>query len=148
MDDLKKEIRELSKRIEELEKLLSVLLQPYNLTLDAIRNTTELAGNYLTILKLYLQHGKISPEVLVPELKDAIAREMLAVLFEKRQANITEIAEELKRRRGKASRATVRAKLKILIDAGYVSMVEGRGKRYMISQELVNKWLKMLGLVK
>lgn len=144
----KEEIKYLIKRIEELEKLVASLLDPYRITAEAIAQTNTLAANYLTLLKLYLQHGKVTPEILLPDLKDAIATEIVSVLFEKREANISEIAVELRKRRGKGSRATVRTKLKVLEEMGAVEKVEGRGNRYRVSSELVNKWLKLLGLVK
>ncbi|MGB9637076.1 MAG: BlaI/MecI/CopY family transcriptional regulator [Thermoplasmata archaeon] len=146
--NLKEEIKVLSKKIEEIEKLLSLMLNPYQLTMEAIARTNTLASNYLTLLKLYLQYGKITPEILVPDLKDPISCEIISILFEKRQANISEIAEELRKRRGKGSRATVRLKIKALEEKGYVRKTEGRGNRYMISEELLNKWLKLLGVIK
>ncbi|MCX8173047.1 MAG: BlaI/MecI/CopY family transcriptional regulator [Thermoplasmata archaeon] len=147
-ENLKEEIRYLTKRIEELEKLVASLLNPYKMSAEAIAQTNTLAANYLTLLKLYLQHGKVTPEILLPDLKDPIAGEIVAVLFEKREANISEIADELRKRRGKGSRATVRTKIKKLEEIGAVEKVEGRGSRYRVSTELVNKWLKLLGLVK
>ncbi|MEM3445085.1 MAG: ArsR family transcriptional regulator [Thermoplasmata archaeon] len=147
-EKLKDEIKSLTKRIEELEKLVASLLNPYKLTAEAIAQTNTLAANYLTLLKLYLQYGRITPDILLPDLKDPIGAEIVSVLFEKREANITEIAEELRKRRGKSSRATVRGKLKMLEGIGAVEKVEGRGNRYRVSAELVNKWLKLLGLIK
>lgn len=148
VDNLKEEIKYLTKRLEELEKLVASLLNPYKISAEAIAQTNTLAANYLTLLKLYLQYGKVTPEILLPDLKDPIGAEIVSVLFEKREANISEIAEELRKRRGKGSRATVRAKLKMLEGIGAVEKVEGKGNRYRVSSELVNKWLKLLGLVK
>ncbi|MEM3396393.1 MAG: BlaI/MecI/CopY family transcriptional regulator [Thermoplasmata archaeon] len=147
-ENLKDEIKYLTKRIEELEKLVASLLNPYKMTAEAIAQTNTLAANYLNLLKLYLQYGKVTPEILLPELKDPIAAEIVSLLFEKKEANISEIAEELRKRRGKGSRATVRTKLKMLLEMGAVEKVEGRGNRYRVASELVNKWLKLLGLLK
>ncbi len=83
----------------------------------------------------------------VPEVTDPISREIVRILFDLKRANVSEIARELKGRRGKASRNTVRAKMKELMELGIVVEVPGeRGKAYALSKRVVKKWLEIIGI--
>lgn len=86
----------------------------------------------------------LSIDVVIPEIKhDPIAREIVKILFDLRKANVSQIARELKGRRGKASRNTVRVKLEELESLGVVREVPaegGRGKVYALSHDVIKRW--------
>ena len=93
--DLKKEVKELNKRISELEKMLSEVIAP----LREISKTTQ---NYLKITSLVLEHGGLTPDMILPELKDQISREIVRVLLDRQDQNISEITELVRSKRGTA----------------------------------------------
>ncbi len=71
----------------------------------------------------------------------------MKVLFDLRRANVSQIARELKGRRGKASRNTVRAKLEELERLGVVREIPTeRGRVYTLSRDVVKRWLKLIGM--
>lgn len=143
------EIQRLSSKIDNLEEMIAQMAKPYQEAMGLMARFNEMASGYLKIINLYQQHGKVSPEMLVPTVKDPIAQEILVILFEKKELNVSQIAEHLKERRGTSSRKTVRDKLKELEDAGAIEVVGDRKvKRYKVSDELVEKWLKLLGVMK
>lgn len=95
--DLAAEIKELNKRINELENMLTSLMKPLNDARKATQNYMKLAG-------LLLDHGGITPDLVLPELKDPISRDIVRVLLERNEQNISQITELVKTRRGTASR--------------------------------------------
>ncbi len=133
-DDLTREVQELRKALEELRESFAVV--------------SQMAQAYLRLINIYAQYGGLGIEVAVPEIKhDPIAREIVRILFDLKRANMSQIARELKGRRGKASRNTVRAKLRELVELGIVVEVPGeRGKAYALSKRVVKKWLEMIGM--
>jgi len=147
--DKDKEIERLSNKIDNLEGMISDMAKPYQEAMSLMAKFNEMASGYLKIINLYQQHGKVSPEMLVPSVKDPIAQEILVILFEKKELNISQIADILKEKRGTSSRKTVRDKLKELEDARAIEVVGDRKvKKYKVSDELVEKWLKLLGVMK
>ena len=143
------EIKQLSNKIDRLENMISEMAQPYKETRQMMDRFNDMASGYLKIISLYQQHGKVSPEMLVPTVKDPIAQDILVILFEKKELNVSQIAENLREKRGTASRKTVRDKLKELEDAGAIEIMDDRKvKKYKVSEELVEKWLKLLGVMK
>ena len=148
-EEQKEEIKELSAKIDRLEGMIAEMAQPYKETREYMARFNEMASGYLKIISLYQKHGKVSPEMLVPTVKDPIAKEILVILFEKKELNVSQIAEQLRERRGSASRKTVRDKLKELEEADAIEVIEGRKvKKYKVSDELVEKWLKLLGVMR
>ena len=144
-----KEIERLSNKIDNLENMISEMSRPYQETMGMLQKFNEMASGYLKIINLYQQHGKVSPEMLVPTVKDPIAQDILVILFEKKELNVSQIAEILKEKRGTSSRKTVRDKLKELEDANAIEVIDDRKvKKYKVSDELVEKWLKLLGVMK
>jgi DNA-binding transcriptional ArsR family regulator len=144
-----KEIAELHDKIDRLEEMISEFRQPFKDAQGYMNKFNEMASGYLKIIGLYQQHGKVSPEMLVPTVKDPIAQDILVILFEKKELNVSQIADQLKEKRGSASRKTVRDKLAILEDEGAIEVVGDRKvKKYKVSEELVEKWLKLLGVMK
>ena len=135
-EDLAREVQELREALETLKKSFEIV--------------SQMAQSYLRLLNLYAEYGGLSIDVVIPEIKhDPIAREIVKILFDLRRANVSQIARELKGRRGKASRNTVRAKLEELKKLGVIREVpsEGnRGKVYALSRDVVRKWLELIGM--
>jgi DNA-binding transcriptional ArsR family regulator len=144
-----KEIKELHDKIDRLEVMISEFKQPFSEAQSYMNRFNEMASGYLKIIGLYQQHGKVSPEMLVPTVKDPIAQDILVILFEKKELNVSQIADQLKEKRGSASRKTVRDKLAILEDANAIEVIDDKKvKKYKVSEELVENWLKLLGVMK
>ena len=133
-EELVREVQELRKALEELRESFAVV--------------SQMAQAYLRLINIYAQYGGLSIDLVVPEVRsDPIAREIVRILFDLKRANVSQIARELKGRRGKASRNTVRAKLAELKEMGIVVEAHGeRGKVYALSPEVVKKWLEMIGM--
>jgi len=137
--DLEKEVKELNKRISELEKMLSEVLNP----LRQVGKTTQ---NYLKITSLVLQHGGLTPDMILPELKDNISREIVRVLLDKQDQNISEITELVRSKRGTASRRIIRNRLKELEEKDIVKKrMKGKLYVYSITDKVIRKWSQMLG---
>ncbi len=70
-------------------------------------------------------------------VRDRIAQDALEALFEKDGQNVTQITENIRRRRGSASRRIVAAKLEALERKGLVVQRPGAGrsKRFFIKKE-------------
>ena len=137
--DLEKEVKELNKRISELEKMLSEVLNP----LRQVGKTTQ---NYLKITSLVIQHGGLTPDMILPELKDNISREIVRVLLDKQDQNISEITELVRSKRGTASRRIIRERLKELEEKDIVKKrMKGKLYVYSITDKVIRKWSQMLG---
>ena len=137
--DLKKEVQELNKRISELEKILSEIMAP----LREVNKTTQ---NYLRITSLVLEHGGLTPDMILPELKDHISREIVRVLLDKQQQNISEITELVRSKRGTASRRIIRERLQELQEKKIVNkQMKGKNYVYTLTDEVIKKWSQMLG---
>jgi DNA-binding transcriptional ArsR family regulator len=140
--DLAAELKELNKRINELETMLVSLMKPLN----EARKTTQ---NYMKLAGLLLDHGGLTPDLILPELKDAISRDIVRVLLERNEQNISQITELVKTKRGTASRRIIREKLKEL-EIKNVVQKQQKGSRYVYSltTEVIKKWTELLGLTK
>lgn len=137
--DLAEEIKELNKRISELEKMLSVLIQP-------LQNVSKTTQNYMRITGLLLDHGGLTPDLILPEVKDPISREIVRVLLDRNEQNVSQIAELVKSKRGTASRRIIREKIQDLIEKDIVQRQQ-KGSRYVYSltEKVIKKWSQMLG---
>ncbi|MCO6040618.1 ArsR family transcriptional regulator [Thermococcus alcaliphilus] len=135
------DIEKLSEEVKTLRKALNELMASFELV-------SRLAENYLRLINIYAQYGGLGIDVVVPEIRhDPIAREIVRILFDLRSANISQITQELKRRRGKASRNTVREKIHHLIELNVVEEVDGeKGKAYALRKEVLNKWFDLIGI--
>jgi DNA-binding transcriptional ArsR family regulator len=137
--DLAKEVKELNKRITELEKMLSAITKP----LMQAGKTTQ---NYLKITNLILEHGGLTPDLILPEIKDNISKEIVRVLMERPDQNISQITELVKSKRGSASRRIIRERLKNLEEKQIVERNQkGNLYVYKLTDKVVNKWSQMLG---
>ncbi|MFQ6107737.1 MAG: ArsR family transcriptional regulator [Thermoplasmata archaeon] len=148
-EDLGKEIKELSEKMERLEKTIREISSPYSQVLDYLERFQEISRGYFRLLEMYERYGTVSPEVLLPGLKDPISIEIVKILFDARERNISQITRELKNRRGTASRRIVRERLQILVGKGAVDCISsGKSRKYRISQDLLEKWSQLLALPK
>ena len=135
------DVKKLSEEVKTLRKALNELMKSFELV-------SSLAENYLRLINIYAQYGGLGIDVVVPQLRhDPIAREIVKILFDLKSANISQIAQELKKRRGKASRNTVREKLHHLIELNIVEEAKGeRGNTYALKKEVLNKWFDLIGI--
>ena len=138
--DVSNQIKELSKRISELESMLAALLKPLNDT----RKTTE---RYLRLAGLLLDHGGLTPDVILPDLKDPISKDIVRVLLERPEQNISQITDQVKSRRGTASRRIIRKKLQILEQQQIIRQQQNGSRTvYTLTPEVITKWTQLLGL--
>jgi len=147
--DLQDDVRELRKQVEALREALAQVAEPYREIAGYMEQLQTMTRGYFRLLDLYAKHGAVSPDVVVPGLKDDISKAILAVLFEKADRNISQIAEAVKAKRGTASRRIVRERLHTLVEDGVVVASGGtRGHTYRVSEEVAEKWSHVLGLSK
>jgi len=147
--ELEDKIAELSRRIAEMEVLVRRLTDALldNRGTRQLHSAASSLAPYMRILDSYISNGTVGPEIVLPQVKDPISREIISVLFSIREGNISRITDELRKRRGTASRRIVAKKLAQLVDMGVVEENEGaRDRRYSLSEEVVRKWLKVLGI--
>ena len=137
--DLAEEIKELNKRISELEKTISIMIKPLN-------DAGKITKNYLRIIGLLLDRGGLTPEVIIPDVKDSISKEIIRVLIDKRDQNISQITENVRNKRGTASRRIIRERLENL-EEKKVIIKRQKGSLYVynVSNEVIKKWSQMLG---
>ncbi len=143
--DLQEDVRELRKQIEALREALAQVTKPYSELAGYIDWLQELGRGYFRLLDLYARHGSISPELVIPGLKDDISRHIVSVLVDRGDRNISQITEAVKGKRGTASRRIVRARLEDLEKQGIVVSSHGpRGRTFRVSDEVVSKWSQLL----
>lgn len=139
-EDLGEQVKELNKRIAELEAQIAMLLNP-------IQEMQKASTKYLKIVETALKKGGVSPDMLVPEVKDSISKDIICVLVDKGYLNITQIAEGLRQRRGSASRRIVREKVQVLEQQGIVvKNTDKKTATYYLSPEVLKKWSHILGI--
>jgi len=137
--DLKDQIKELNRRISELEQILTKLTKP-------ISDAQKTADRYLKLAGLLLDHGGLTPETILPSLKDSISKDIVRVLLEHDAQNISQITDFVKARRGTASRRIIRTKLATLETQCIITKTQ-RGTRhvYSLTPEVIKKWTQLLG---
>jgi DNA-binding transcriptional ArsR family regulator len=137
--DLQKEVKELNKRISDLEKMINEMIKP-------LREVSKTTQNYLKITSLVLEHGGLTPDMILPELKDQISREIVRVLLDRQNQNISEITELVRTKRGTASRRIIRDRLKELEKNNIVKKhMKGKLYVYTLTDKVIKKWSQMLG---
>ena len=147
--DLQEDMRELRKQVEALREALTKVSEPYREIAGYLGELQELTRGYFRLLDLYAKHGAVSPDVVVPGMKDDISKAILTALFEKGDRNISQITEAVKGKRGTASRRIVRERLQDLVKQDVVVESGGsRGRTYRVSDEVTAKWSQVLGLSK
>ena len=136
-----RDIEKLAREVESLRNAMKELMRSFELA-------SQLAQNYIKLINIYAQYGGLGIDVMIPQIKhDPIAREIVKILFDKKSANISQITRELKARRGKASRNTVREKLNRLVELGAVVEIENEhSKEYILNKDVISKWLELIGI--
>jgi DNA-binding transcriptional ArsR family regulator len=146
-EDIEKQIKTLAEKMESVEASLDKVAQPYSQLLEYIERFQKISGSYFRMLGLYQRYGAISPDLLIPGVKDSISRDIVKVLFERDGQNISQITDKLKAMRGTASRRIVRERLKLLEEKGVIrGKGTSRSKEYWLTPEYVDKWYELLGL--
>jgi DNA-binding transcriptional ArsR family regulator len=139
-DDLTEEIQKLNNRISELENMLSQLLRP----LQQVQNSTS---QYFRLVQLALEHGGLSPDLILPDIKDPISQEIIRALLDRKEQNISEITERVRNKRGTASRRIIRLRLNELLEKDIVEKTQkGSLYVYSLTEAVLQKWTKLLGL--
>jgi len=137
--DLEKEVKELNKRISQLEKMLSAALKP-------LRDVSKTTQNYLKLTGLLMEHGGLTPDMILPEIKDDISREIVRVLMDRPDQNISQITELVRSKRGTASRRIIRERIKDLVEKNIIKKhLKGKTHVYKITDKVIKKWSQMLG---
>ena len=148
-EELRREIRQMRDQVAQLSEAIDKVTGPYHEVLGRMEELQEVARRYFSLLDLYQRYGGISPDIVVPGLRDPISREVVKVLFDKGDRNISQIAEAVRQRRGTASRRIVREKLERLVEDGVVTATkDGKTRWFSVSDEVVRKWSEVLGLHK
>ena len=146
-EDLEKQIKSLSEKMESVEETMSKVSQPYSQLLEYIERFQKISSSYFKMLGLYQRYGAISPDLLIPGVKDSISRDIVKVLFERDGQNISQITDKLKEMRGTSSRRIVRERLKLLEEKGVVKgKGSSRSKDYWLTEEYIEKWYNLIGL--
>ncbi len=136
-------------KISQLEASLKEVTKPYSEIASQLRQFQGVVQKYFRLIDLYQKHGVLAVDVILPEVKDRISKEIIRILFDHPGYNITQIAEELRSRTGSSSRRIVREKLAQLVELGYVGESVGKkAKEYKVSEQVVKKWSEVLGLSK
>ena len=148
-DDLRKELRDLRDQIEALRSALSDVARPYTELMGYVERLQDFSRGYFRILDLYAKHGKVSPDLVIPGLKDDISRHIVVALFDRPDRNISQITEAVKGKRGTASRRIVRARLADLKEQGIVVATPGsRTRTFRVADGVAEKWSQVLGVPK
>src|SRR4030042_4829236 len=146
-EDLGKQIKALSDKMESVEETMSKVSQPYSQLLEYIERFQKISSSYFKMLGLYQRYGAISPDLLIPGVKDPISRDIVKVLFERDGQNISQITDKLKDMRGTSSRRIVRERLAELEEKGVVrAKGSPRSKEYWLTEAYVEKWYDLIGL--
>jgi hypothetical protein len=139
----------LDEKLRRLEETLSLILY----RLDVLENLIDKKSEYAhlsevvsllkTGTKAYSEPIKIVSRLVAVErylresaiFRDDISRLIVQALAVKGPMNISQITEDLRARRGKASRRIVRKRLKTLLSKGTVKKVEGRGNVFKLVEK-------------
>lgn len=148
-EDQAKRIEELIKRITELEATINQVAKPYSELVHQLSMFQNTVQKYFRLMDLYQKHGVVSIDIILPEVKDQISKDIMRLLLDKPGMNISEITEALRVSRGSSSRRIVRERLGELLAAKLVAeKTKKMEKTYEISEEVVKKWSQVLGLSK
>ncbi len=137
--DLTKEVKELNKRISELEKMLSTLITP-------LKDANKVTQNYFRLIGLLMDRGGLTPDIILPDVKDSISKDIIRVLLEKSDQNISQITQLVRNKRGTASRRIIREKLHFLKEKNIIQ-IQQKGSIYVynLDAKVIKKWSQMLG---
>lgn len=139
-EDLAQQVKELNKRIEELEGTLSRILEP-------VRNMQKATSGYIRLVSIVRRKGGITIDSILPDVKDTISKSIIQVLAEDNGQNISQLTESVRRSRGTASRRIIRERLKDLLEKELVVVRSTkRVNNYYLSDEVINKWSQLLSI--
>jgi DNA-binding transcriptional ArsR family regulator len=144
-----RQIKELTQRIESLESALREVTRPYAQLVEQLGQFQGVVQKYFRLLDLYQRHGVIAVDVILPEVKDPMSREIMRILMDRPGLNISQISEELRARTGSASRRIVKARLDKLVEVD--ALTEQKGAKvhtYRVSERVIGLWSQMLTLSK
>src|SRR5881397_3890863 len=125
--DLRDDVRELRKQVEALRDVLGQVAEPYREIAGYLDELQSIARGYFRLLDLYAKHGAVSPDIVIPGLKDDISKHIITALFEKGDRNISQVTEAVKGKRGTASRRIVRERIQELEEQGVLVSAPDRG---------------------
>ncbi|HSA35042.1 MAG TPA: hypothetical protein P5202_00630 [Methanomassiliicoccales archaeon] len=144
-----KRIQELTERIAQLEEAIRQVSVPYSQLAAQLATFQDTVGKYFRLMDLYQRYGVVSVDTILPEVKDPISKDILRILLDHPDLNISQLTDELKGRRGSSSRRIVREKLNELAEMKLVVEETGRNERsYRLSEDVVKRWSQVLGLTK
>lgn len=147
--DKDRKIEELTERIASLESSLREVTRPYSQLVEQLGQFQGIVQKYFRLLDLYQRHGVIAVDVILPELKDPMSREIMRILMDRPGLNISQISEELRTRTGSSSRRIVRERLEEMVRQDLLAEEEGsKAKTFTVSARVVEKWSEVLGLNK
>jgi DNA-binding transcriptional ArsR family regulator len=135
-EDLEKQVRELSGRIDALERALRGVTEP-------IVSATRFAERYVRFVGSLLGSDDGSSSLLFPGVKDPMDKDILFVLLRIRSGNVSQITRALRDARGRASRSIVRARLSKLEEQDMVSF-DGSLKAYTLSDDAKGRLFSLL----
>jgi sugar-specific transcriptional regulator TrmB len=141
-NELAEEIKTLNKRIDELESMLRAVIQPF-------QEMGKSTSNYVRLIGLLLEHGGLTPDTVLSNIKDPIEQNIVRVLTQKKGLNISQITDHVRSKRGTASRRIIREKLKSLELKNIVySQPKGSRTVYNLTDDVIKKWSQLLGFIK
>lgn len=144
-----RKIEELTERIASLESSLREVTRPYSQLVEQLGQFQGIVQKYFRLLDLYQRHGVIAVDVILPELKDPMSREIMRILMDRPGLNISQISEELRNRTGSSSRRIVRERLEEMVRQDLLAEEKGsKAKTFRVSARVVEKWSEVLGLNK
>jgi len=139
-DEIKKTLKNLNEKMDSIITRLDYLEQVIARYPD-LASLSEVVFWFKTGLKMYDEPLKVLNRLLslsgmAEEKMDDISRTIMQSLALRGSMNTSQIAREVKAQRGKASRKTVRAKLKALMEKG---LVEKTGQYFQLAREKASK---------
>lgn len=147
--DKDRKIEELTERIASLESSLREVTRPYSQLVEQLGQFQGIVQKYFRLLDLYQRHGVIAVDVILPELKDSMSREIMRILMDRPGLNISQISDELRSRTGSSSRRIVRERLEDMVRQDLLTEERGsKAKTFTVSARVVEKWSEVLGLNK
>jgi DNA-binding transcriptional ArsR family regulator len=148
-EDKDRKIEELTERISSLEESLREVTKPYAQLVEQLGQFQGVVQKYFRLLDLYQRHGVISVDVILPQVKDPMSKEIMRILMDRPGLNITQVTEELRARTGSSSRRIVRERLNSLVRDGMLNEEKGKkASAYSVSEQVISKWSEVLGLSK
>ena len=138
--EIEKTLKNLNEKMDRIIARLDYLEQVIARYPD-LASLSEVVFWFKTGLKMYDEPLKVLNRLLslsrvVEEKMDDVSRAIIQSLALRGSMNISQITREIKAQRGKASRKTVRAKLKALMEKG---LVEKTGQYFQLAREKASK---------